>query len=383
MNLLAGFRILTLEQFGAGPYGSMLLADLGAEVIKIENPSVGGDASRYVGPYMLGESDSQYFQTFNLNKKSVALDLKTKHGIEAFRRLVKTADAVMNNLRGDQPEKLGIDYKSLADVNPKVVCLHISAYGRDNHRKSWPGYDYLMQAEAGLMSVTGEPNGPPTRFGVSIIDFMTGTMGMVGLLGALLHAQRTGKGCDVDVCLFDVALHQLSYAATWYLNSGDAPKRLPRSAHLSAVPVQTVATADGWIFIMCMTEKFWQELITALGRPDLGKDPRFARMDARRANRDTLTEILDAEFRKRSTAEWLTLLSGKIPVAPIYDVPQAFANPLLAETGMLQTVAHPYRDLKVLSNPLKIDGRRPVGRPASPLGADTEAVLSAAGSSGD
>ncbi len=380
MRPLEGIRILTLEQFGAGPYGSMFLADLGAEVIKVENASTGGDASRHVGPHMLGENDSQYFQTFNLNKKSVALDLKTEAGRKAFRQLAKEADAVINNLRGDQPEKLGIDYASLREVNPAIVCLHISAYGRDNERRGWPGYDYLMQAEAGLMSVTGEPDGPPTRLGLSMIDFMSGITGSVGLLSALLSAQRTGTGCDVDVCLFDVALHQMSYPATWYLNAGDEPQRKPRSAHPSAVPVQTYPTSDGWLFIMCMTEKFWRELIAGMGRTELGEDPRFADMNARRANRDALTEILDEEFRKRPTEEWLSRLAGKLPVAPVNDVPKAFSNPFLETAGMLQTIAHPaMADLRVLSSPLKINGVRPTAHAARPLGADTEEVLSAAG----
>ena len=380
MNLLQGIRILTLEQFGAGPYGSMFLADLGAEVIKIENPSTGGDASRHVGPHMLGENDSQYFQTFNTNKKSVALDLKTEEGQAAFRRLAAGADAVINNLRGDQPEKLKIDHASLRDVNPAIVCLHISAYGRDNERKGWPGYDYLMQAEAGLMSVTGEPDGPPTRLGLSMIDFMSGITGSVGLLSALLKAQRTGQGCDIDVSLFDVALHQMSYPATWYLNAKEEPTRKPRSAHPSAVPVQTFPTADGWLFIMCMTEKFWLELVKGMDRGELADDPRFANMNQRRLHRDELTEVLDEEFRLRPTAEWLARLSGRLPVAPVNSVPDAFSNPFLETVGMVQDAPHPQMpDMRLLSNPLKVDGKRATARVASALGADTQAVLTEAG----
>ena len=182
---------------------------------------------------MLANGDSQYFQTWNMNKKSVALDLKTAEGRAGFERLVATADAVMNNLRGDQPEKLGLDYASLRALNPKIVCLHISAYGRDNERKSWPGYDFLMQAEAGIMGLTGEPDGPPTRVGASMVDFMTGATGATGLLACILRAQQSGTGCDVDTCLFDVALHQLSYAAVWYLNEGDACAPPCRAARIS------------------------------------------------------------------------------------------------------------------------------------------------------
>jgi len=355
---LEGLRILTLEHFGAGPYGTMFLAGLGAEVIKIENASDGGDPSRRVGPHFLGENDSQYFQAFNLWKKSVSLDLTKDR--TAFEELVADADALVNNLRGDVPGKLGLDYKSLAGINPRLVCLHISAYGRDNERASWPGYDFLMQAEAGLMDLTGEPEGAPSRFGTSIIDCMSGVTGVAALLACVLRAKRTGKGCDVDASLFDVALHQLTYMGTWYLNGGEASSRQPRSAHYSLTPVQTFPTADGWIFVMCMKDSFWHELVEALSRRELGNDPRFATMAARLEHRAALTEILDAEFRKRSTAEWLKLLSGRLPVGPVNDLRAALENPFVAATGMIRSVDHPKKPgLRVLTLPVKIDGERP------------------------
>jgi crotonobetainyl-CoA:carnitine CoA-transferase CaiB-like acyl-CoA transferase len=376
MKPLEGVRVLTLEQFGAGPYGSMLLADLGAEVIKVENATTGGDASRHVGPHMLANGDSQYFQTWNMNKKSVALDIKTAEGRSGFERLVKTADAVMNNLRGDQPEKLGLDYASLKHLNPRVVCLHISAYGRDNERKSWPGYDFLMQAEAGIMGLTGEPDGAPTRVGASMIDFMTGATGATGLLACLLRAQKTGIGCDVDTCLFDVAVHQLSYSAVWYLNERTASRRQPRSAHLSVAPVQTYPTADGWIFIMCMTDKFWVNLVNALGRPDLSSEPRFATQALRRQNRDALTEVLDGELRKRPTCEWLEAFAGLLPVAPVFELDEALDAAFPRTTGMVCNVPTADRpDFRVLANPLKVDGRRLEQIAAPALGADNGTVL--------
>lgn len=375
-RLLEGVRVLTFEQFGAGPYGSMFLADLGAEVVKVENAATGGDASRHMGPHGLGPDDSQYFQTFNLNKRSVALDVKTPEGRAALLRLVAGADAVLNNLRGDQPEKLGIDYANLRAANPGIVCLHISAYGRDNARRAWPGYDFLMQAEAGLMSLTGEPDGPPSRMGVSMIDFMTGMTGVTGLLAAIIRARATGQGCDVDTCLFDVALHQLSYPATWHLNEGEVATRLPRGAHLARTPVQTLRTADGWVFVGCMLDKFWETLVAVLGRADLAADPRFATAPARRDHRDALTAILDAEMSRRPTAHWLAALEGRIPVAPVLDVEEALSNPFVAEAGMIATVPHPARpDFRVLANPLRIDGRRPAQAACSALGADTAALV--------
>ncbi len=376
MKPLAGLRVLTLEQFGAAPYGTLFLADLGAEVIKIENAATGGDPSRHVGPHKLGDNDSQYFQTWGSNKKSVTLDLKSPAGRETWRRLVPSADAVVNNLRGDQPEKLGLDYASLKAINPRVVCLHISAYGRDNARKAWPGYDYLMQAEAGLMSLTGEPENPPTRFGMSMIDFMTGMTGMVGLLSCLMRAKATGQGCDVDVSLFDVALHQLSYPGNWFLNGGAMPTRMARSAHQSIAPVQTVRTQDGWIYLMCMLDKFWDALLPLIGREDLGRDARFATGTLRGKNRAALTVELDQAFSEKTTDEWIALLTGVVPVGPVYDVARALANPFVQTVGMVHTVPHPLLpEMKQLANPLKVDGRRPEQKVCPPLGADNEEVL--------
>jgi crotonobetainyl-CoA:carnitine CoA-transferase CaiB-like acyl-CoA transferase len=381
---LEGVRVLTFENFGAGPFGSMYLADLGAEVIKIENRETGGDATRNMGPYFLGAHDSHFFQTFNLNKRSIALNLKVPAGRAAFRRLVAGAHVVMNNLRGDQPEKLGLDYATLAEVNPRVVCAHLSAYGRDNERKGWPGYDYLMQAEAGYLHLTGEPGTPPARMGLSIIDFMTGITTAVGLLAALVGVARTGRGRDVDVCLFDVALHQLSYPGNWYLNERATTGRLPRSSHPSAVPVQLFETADGWIFVMCMTEKFWLALLEQIGRTDLATHPEFATAEARRANRDRLTVVLDEVFRTDTTARWLERLQGRLPASPVYDLAGALDNPFLATVGMVRNVPHPARpDFRALANPIKLDGARLPSKVASALGADTEALLREAGYDAD
>jgi crotonobetainyl-CoA:carnitine CoA-transferase CaiB-like acyl-CoA transferase len=376
MKPLEGLRVLSVEVWAAGPYGSQLLASLGAEVIKIENPRSGGDPARHVGPHLLGAGDSQYFQAWNTGKKSVALDLKSGEGRRDFESLVPRADAVINNLRGDRPAKLGLDFATLAKLNPAIVCAHISAYGRDTERAAWPGYDFLMQAEAGLMSLTGEPDGPPARFGPSTIDFMTGTTAMVGLLGCLWNAQRTGRGCDVDVSLFDVALHQLNYSATWYLNAGHAPTRLERSSHFSLAPVQTFPTADGWIFVMCMSDAFWLALIEALELKSLSGDPRFATGNTRHRHRVALTAELDPVFRRRTTSEWLERLSGVLPVGPVYDVAQALDSPFTERSGMIQAVPHPEKpDLRVLASPIKVNGERAVLTAAPALGADNEALV--------
>jgi crotonobetainyl-CoA:carnitine CoA-transferase CaiB-like acyl-CoA transferase len=289
---------------------------------------------------------------------------------------VAGADAVMNNLRGDQAAKLGLEYKTLSAINPKVVCGHISAYGRDNARATRPGYDFLMQAEAGLMSLTGDPHGDPARFGPSIIDYMTGMTLMVGLLSCVMRARETGIGCDVDTSLFEVALHQLNYAGTWYLNRGHVARRLPRSSHFSKTPVQTFKASDGWIFVMCMTDKFWELLVEALGRRDLLQDPRFATMDTRGAHRDALTEILDAEFQKKTTAEWETALGSIVPIGPVYDIDRALENPFVKRIGMISDVPHPEMpNMRLLANPLRVDGKRLSQAVCAPLGANNEELL--------
>ncbi len=382
---LEGVRLIAVEQYGAGPYGSQLLADLGAEVIKIENPAGGGDVSRAVGPYMLGEGDSQFFQTFSKGKRSLTLDLKAPRGRQVFERLAATADGVLNNLRGDQPTKLGIDYAALGRIKPSIVCAHLSAYGRMNARASWPGYDYLAQAEAGWMHLTGEPGGAPARAGVSVVDFMTGAVMALGLVSAILGARASGQGCDVDTSLYEVALHQLSYPATWFLNEGEVTTRLSRSAHPSIVPSEVFPTADGWLFVMCQTPKFWEALCDRLDRADVAKDPRFATPPARRANRIELETALDPIFRGRSTADWLDALNGHVPVAPVYDLEQALTNPFARDVGMVATVPHPDRpDFKLLASPLSVDGRRlghvETGSGLAPkLGADTDAILTELG----
>lgn len=376
---LSGFRILSAEQYGAGPYATMLLAQLGAEVIKIEPPGV-GDTARAVGPHFLREGESVYFQTFNLNKKSLTLDLRSAKGQAIFRKLAANVHVVANNMRGDLPAKLGLTYDALKDVNPALVCAHLSAYGRDNERARWPGYDYLMQAEAGYLSLTGEPDAPPTRFGLSMVDFITGTMMAINLLAALTDAQRSGKGRDVDVDLLATALHQTSYLALWYLNEGDIADRPPRSAHPSVTPSQMFRSADGWVFVMAQLPKFWTALTERLERPDLASDPRFLTPEDRLANRDALTEVLDAIFSRKPTAYWRELLEGHMPVAAVHSLEQALDNPFVKTIGMVSAVDHPDRNgLKVLSSPFRVSGERPPLRAAPLLGAETDELLAGLG----
>lgn len=339
---------------------------------------MGGDVSRSVGPYFLGENDSQFFQTFSRSKKSVALEIKTPEGRADFERLVRTADAVVDNLRGDQPAKLKIAYDHLKSVNPAIVCAHLSAYGRDNARADWPGYDYLMQAEAGFMSLTGEPDAPPTRFGLSMVDFMTGAQMALGCVSAILRARETGLGCDVDVSLFDVAMHQLSYPGVWAMNGGDVVGRLPRGAHPSIAPSQTVRTRDGWGLLMCQTPKFWEVFCELAGARALAEDERFRTIPARRRNLEALTAEIDQVMTTRTTAEWTVLLGGKVPFAPVNDLKQAVDNPFVAAIGLRDQVDHPNAAggrLDMIAAPIKVDGRRAAATRAPRLGEHTEEIL--------
>jgi crotonobetainyl-CoA:carnitine CoA-transferase CaiB-like acyl-CoA transferase len=372
---LAGLRIVAVEQYGAGPYGSMQLADLGAEVIKIENPAEDGDTARRVGPYYLGPGDSEFFHSFNRNKKSVTLDLKQPGSKAVLHALAAHADATLDNLRGDLPEKLGLTYEALKSANPKIVCAHLSAYGRTGSRAHWPGYDYLMQAETGYLSLTGEPDGPPTRMGLSIVDLMTGLFAAFALVSGVLAARAGGAGRDIDVSLFDTALQNLNYLASWYLNSGHVQGREARSGHPSLVPSQLYRAQDGFIFIMCNKEKFWPILCARIAHPEWAADPRFATFKDRLDNRATLNPMLDAALGTRTTADWLARFAGEVPCAPVNDLKSALENPFVAERGRIATYERPDGPpVRMVAEPIR-DAAAAPRRAAPALGADTDAVL--------
>ena len=373
---LEGVRVLAVEQYGAGPFGTMFLGDQGAEVIKIENPNDGGDMSRDVGPYFFTPEDSEFYHSYNRNKKSLTLDLAGAEGQAVFHDLVRTADAVASNMRGDVPGKLGLTYDHLKAHNPKIVCAHLTAYGRTGPRADWPGFDYLMQAEAGYFSLTGEPGGPPARFGLSVVDQMTGLALAYAVLAGLTGARATGAGRDIDVSLFDIALSNTSYPATWYLNEGMVQERLPRSAHPSLTPCQLYKTGDGWIYLMCNKEKFWPALCRALGQEAWAEDLRFSSFKDRLANRPLLQDMLDEALRKRTTAEWLEVFAGAVPAAPINDIKQALDNPFVTDHGRIQTLTLPgYGDFRMVAPPVRCEGDAAPARAAPRLGADTDTIL--------
>ena len=376
---LAGLRVVAVEQFGAGPFGTLLLADLGAEVIKIEDPGSGGDVSRYIPPVQQG-TDSLYFEAVNRNKRSVLLDLKNEAGREVLERLVASADAVFSNLRGDQPERLGLTWEQLHRVNERIVCVALTGYGRRGPTAKLPGYDALVQAAAGWAALTGGPDDPPIKSGLSLADYATGLAAMVGLLAAVIDARQTGIGRDVDTNLYDVALSMLTHHATWHLSAGIDTVRQPMSGHASVVPFQFFATADGYLAVAAAKEHFFGDLTGVLGVPELASDPRFIDMKSRAEHRGELLPLLAARFVERSTDEWMERLRGTVPAAPVRSMEAALDLEDLQDRAMLAEYEHPALGrVGSVGPPVSVSGYQPQHRPGPGLGADSEAVLTELG----
>jgi crotonobetainyl-CoA:carnitine CoA-transferase CaiB-like acyl-CoA transferase len=374
---LSDVRVLAIEQYGAGPWGTMQLADLGAEVIKIEDPSVGGDISRYVPPYQEGES-SLFFESFNRGKRSISLDLRNEASREVFEDLVRSADAVFSNLRGDQPDKLRLRYEHLREVNPRIVCCSLSGFGTTGPRAAEGAYDYTLQGLAGWQSVTGDPSGPPTKSGLSLVDFCGGYVAALAVLAGVWRARREDRGADIDLSLFEVALAQLTYLGTWVASRGYQPVRRENSAHQSVVPFQNFATADGWLVVACPKQTLWEKLCDAIGREDLrALDGPYASFGDRDRNRTDLVAELDATFASRSTAEWLEELRvAGVPCAPINGIDEAFEDAQSVAREVLVELDHPVLGrVREVASPFRFDDDRPAVVPGPARGEDTATLL--------
>lgn len=373
---LSDLRIVAIEQYGAGPFGSLQLADLGAEVIKVEDPTSGGDVGRYVPPYAEAQ-DSLFFEGLNRNKRSIQLDIRTPAGRRVLEDLVVHADAVYSNLRGDVPKRLRITYDDLKHLNPRIVCCSLSGFGMSGPRASEPGYDYVLQGYAGWMSLTGEPDGPPQKSGLSMVDYSGGYVAALSLLAGIHAARRDGVGMDCDVSLFDTSISLLGYLATWHLTAGYEPQRTARSSHPSLVPFQLFSTADGWLVAGCAKEKFWQRLTSVLGRPELATDDRFADFKRRLENRAELQTILDAIFCTRTTDHWLAeLRAASIPCGPVNGVRQALTDPQTAARHLLVTTDHPRLGaVRSVNTAVRVGEPRTSHSPAPALGEHTADVV--------
>lgn len=373
---LRGVRVLAIEQYGAGPFATLVLSDLGAEVIKIELPDQ-GDVGRTIPPWVEGD-DSLFFQSLNRGKRSVAIDLKQPRGRALFERLVAKSDAVFANMRGLAPAKLRITYADLKEFNPAIVCAFLTGFGRTGPRADEPGYDYIVQAMSGMASLGGEPGGPPARAGVSVVDFSTGLAAAVALLAGVHRARTTGVGGDLDTSLLLTALNLTNYVSSWVMTRGFEPQRLPRGAHPSVVPSQLFETSDGWVMVMSQTDAFFRELARRMDLPELLADPRFQTMAARFAHRVALLELLERNFREHTVAHWLERLEGAVPIAPVNDLPTALREPQVLETEMLVQFEHAvFGTVHQVAGPVRPSAPSPSPTPAPALGADTWSVLHA------
>ncbi len=377
MRPLQDVRILAVEQYGAGPFGTVHLADLGAEVIKIEDPSVGGDVGRYVPPY--GErEDSLFFETFNRNKRSLSLDLSCPAGRAVFEDLVKVSHVVYSNLRGDVPKKMRITYHDLKHLNPAIVCVSLTGFGMTGPRSTQPGYDYVLQGLAGWMDLTGEPDGPPTKSGLSLVDFSGGFVAAISLLAGLHAARRDGVGMDCDVSLYDTAIGLLTYPAVWHLNAGFTPVRTRHSAHPSLVPFQAFEAKDGWLVVGCAKEKFWARLADLVGHPEWAQPGSpYATFADRQRRGPELLGLLEDIFRNRTVQEWLGLLiPASIPCAPINDVAGALSDEHTLARGMRVTTEHPrFGTIDQLASPVRVGAEPPTYRRAPRRNEDFDYVL--------
>jgi crotonobetainyl-CoA:carnitine CoA-transferase CaiB-like acyl-CoA transferase len=313
-----------------------------------------------VPPYQEGES-SPYFEAFNRNKRSVSLDLRHRGSRAVLEDLVRECDAVFSNLRGDQPARLGLRYRDLEHVKPTIVCCSLSGFGMDGPRAREGAYDWTVQGLAGWQSLTGEPDGPPGKSGLSLADFCGGYVAAVAILGGVWRARRDGVGADVDLSLFETALAQLNYVGTWVATRGYRPVRRANSAHQSIVPFQNFETADGWVVVACPKQALWERLCVAIERPELARDERFLTFADRDRHRDELLALLEPVFRTRSTAEWVAVLSAAgVPSAPVNDVAAALDDPQVAARDAVVEIPHPVLGpVRHVASPFRIDGFEP------------------------
>ena len=372
---LEGVRILELGQIIAGTYGSQVLSDLGAEVIKVEAPE--GDLGRIpsVAPY---KGISTLFLTFNRNKKSVVINLKTGAGRALFYDLVKVSDVVLDNFRAGVLERLKVDYATLSAINPRIIQCSVTGFGGEGAYKDYPALDIIIQAISGYLAITGEPGRPPARVGIPLADLCGGIFSCEGILAALYARERTGRGCRVEISMFDGMLNLLSYMGTHYLSTGEVPT--PQgSAHEFTVPWQAFQAKDGYVVIATRQENFWRKLCVVLGEPELADDPRFATNPERLENRAVLIPLIEDIVRTRTVSEWLEKLrAAEVPAAPVNNLDGAFAEPPVAAREMIVEYDHPeVGKVRLPGNPIKMSGvSGTISKPAPRLGEHTDAILS-------
>ncbi|MBX6369698.1 MAG: CoA transferase [Rhodospirillales bacterium] len=366
---LAGIRILEVGHMLAGPYCGMLLADLGAEVIKIEPAE--GDIARRISPHWIGPHNA-YFASLNRNKLSVTLDLVSEDGQRALRELAASAHALVANLRPAAIKKLGLTYDALKVVNPRLVCVALTGYGLDSPYADRPAYDYVIQALTGVMAITGEPDGPPTKTGYSAVDNSAAMMGALGLLAKVVE----GRGGQVDVAMYDVMLSQLNYLAGAWLNAGERAQRYARSAHPYIVPAQLFATKDGWLALFITHDDFWKRFCNEVGRPEWLEDERFATMSARRENREVVIAAIGALLAERETEHWVGRLAPLgVVVAGVETLEDALASDVARAREMVVSIPTDAGTIRAVGNPIKTQGEASRYAPPPLLGEHNAVLL--------
>ena len=376
MSALAGVRVLELTQVMAGPFCGQVLADMGADVIKVEPPDGGDQSRRSLGFAMRGE-DTAAFLAVNRNKRSAAIDLKDPGQRELFYRLVKTADVLIENYRPGVAARLGVDYETLSDLHPRLIYASISGFGQTGPYAMRPGFDLIAQGLAGVMSVTGEPGGEPVKCGIPISDLSSGLFCAVAILSAYVARERTGRGQRIDTSLFEGALALSIWETAELWATGRTPEPLG-SAHRLTAPYQALRTRDGHITVGGNNQRLWERTCAAIGREDLVEDPRFATNADRMANRADLVSELESALTARDTDDWVpTLEAAEVPVGPIHDYRQVFEDPHTLAREMMVEVEHPVEGtIKALGIPVKMsDTPGAVRRPAPLLGEHTEEIL--------
>ena len=373
---LHGIKVLDLTRVLAGPYCTMFLGDLGAEVVKVEQPGVGDDTRGWGPPFAGGES--AYFLCVNRNKKSITLDFKSAEGMELLRRLAAGADVLIENFRPGTLERLGVGEKQLRAINPNLVHASLSGFGADGPMRDVPGYDLIVQAWGGLMSITGMPDGEPTKVGVAIIDIVAGLMLGKSIAAALFAREKMGVGQKIDTSLLEAEVACLINVGSNYLLDGKIPSRWG-NAHPTIVPYQSFQTADGFLVIGVASENIWQRFCPAIGRVELVDDPRFKKNANRVENRTALISILTAVFLSRDTKAWLSALNqAEVPCAPVQTIDQVFDAPQVQYRQMLVQVDHPTAgELRMAGIPVKFSQTpASIRLPPPLLGQHTEEILS-------
>ena len=366
---LSRYRILEIAHMLAGPYCGMLLADLGAEVIKIEPPD--GDIGRRVSPHRIGPHNA-YFASLNRGKKSIVLDLASTEGRNSLHALAAGSQGLITNLRPAAIKKLGLTYDALKHVNPGIACIALTGYGLEGSHAERPAYDYVIQALTGVMAITGDPGAPPTKTGYSAVDNSAGIMGAFALAAKLAE----GHGGQCDISMFDVMLSQLNYLAGAWLNAGERAQRYPRSAHPYVVPAQIFQTADGWVTLFISHDDFWRRFCTEAGKPEWIADARFATMQARRENRAAVIAALEPVLLGGTTAAWVARLAPLgVVVAPIETLEQALASPLAAERDMVISIDTDAGPVRAVGNPVRFAGEKMDYSPPPLLGEHNARLL--------